>query len=138
MGIEADLPTLPCDRGRLVEGLQNLLQNAVKYMGDQSTPKIWVGARREVDPPVIFVRDNGIGIDPEHHETVFQLFQRVEHSVDGTGIGLALVRGICEAHGGTAWVESEGAGQGSTFCMTLGPGSGNLVHGIHGPALDST
>ena len=119
--VEPDLPTLHCDRGRVVEAIQNLLQNAGKYMGDQESPRIVVGARREASPAVITVRDNGLGIEPQHHEAVFQLFQRVEHSVDGTGIGLALVRGICEAHGGTAWVESAGPGRGSTFCLTLGP-----------------
>ena len=128
--VEPDLPTIHCDRERLVEALQNLLQNAVKYMGDQTTPRITVGARHAANPPVVTVRDNGIGIDPDHHEEVFQLFQRVEHSVDGTGIGLALVRGICEAHGGTAWVESEGVRQGSTFCMTFASGDGTSVDSV--------
>jgi signal transduction histidine kinase len=68
---------------------------------------------------VFFVRDNGIGIESTYHERVFQLFERLEPETPGTGIGLTLVQRIVQAHGGRIWVESEGAGQGSTFCFTL-------------------
>jgi signal transduction histidine kinase len=65
------------------------------------------------------VRDNGIGIEPRYHEKVFGLFERLDVSSDGTGIGLALVKRIIEVHGGRIWVESAGQGHGSTFCFTL-------------------
>ena len=65
------------------------------------------------------MRDNGIGIDPQYHENVFGLFNRLDHNAEGTGIGLALVRRIVEVHGGRIWVESEGMGQGCTFHFVL-------------------
>ncbi len=117
------LPAVHGDRGRLVELMQNLLENAVRYMGDQPSPRIEVGARASEPAPVFFVRDNGIGIDPRYHDKVFGLFERLDpQATQGTGVGLALVQRIVEVHQGRIWVESEGAGRGSTFCFTL-PGA---------------
>ncbi len=115
------LPTVFGDRVRLIEVLQNLIENAVKFFGDQDRPRIEIGARRE-EPPVFFVADNGVGIDPRYHDTVFGLFERLDGQAGGTGIGLALVQRIIEVHGGEIWVESEGEGSGSTFCFTV-PGA---------------
>ncbi len=72
----------------------------------------------------LYVRDNGIGIDPAHHARVFELFHRLDPRVEGTGLGLALARRIVETHGGRIWVESAGAGRGSTFCFSLPSGTG--------------
>ena len=66
-----------------------------------------------------FVEDNGIGIDRDYHDQVFGLFERLDASVDGTGVGLALVKRIIEVHGGEVWVESDGPGQGARFMFTL-------------------
>ncbi len=108
------------DRPRLLEVLQNLLENAVRFMGDQAVPRLTVGERSRDGETVLFVRDNGIGIDPRYHEKIFGLFDRLDPGVEGTGIGLALVKRIVEVHGGRVWVESAGvAGEGSTFCLTL-------------------
>ena len=119
--IAANLPTVFGDRARLVEILQNLLDNAAKFMGDQKQPRIEIGHSGE-DPeggmPIFYVRDNGMGIAPEHHERVFGLFNKLDPKTDGTGIGLALVKRIVEVHGGRIWVQSE-AGKGSTFFFTL-------------------
>ena len=119
--IEKGLPAVYGDRPRLVEVVQNLLDNASKFMGDQREPEIQVGhLKGEVDGDrsVFFVRDNGIGIDPEHYERVFGLFNKLDPRSDGTGIGLALVKRIIEVHGGKIWLES-GTGKGSTFLLTL-------------------
>ena len=117
--IAPDLPVVVGDRPRLLEVLQNLLDNAVKFMGAQPQPRINFGVRRDAEETVCYVRDNGIGIAPRYHEKVFSLFERLDGSSDGTGIGLTLVKRIIEVHGGRIWVESAGEGHGSTFCFTL-------------------
>ena len=114
-----DLPVLHGDRARLLEVVQNLVDNAAKFTTGGESPRILIGARPGPAGPVCFVRDNGIGIDAKHHQRVFGLFERLDPSVEGTGIGLALVKRIVEVHGGQVWVESGGAGQGATFCFTI-------------------
>jgi len=117
--LDPDLPAVYGDRQRLTEVLQNLLDNAAKFMGNQPKPRIQIGQRGEEDgKPVFFVKDNGIGIAPAYHERIFGLFNKLDPQVEGTGIGLALVRRIVEVHGGRIWVESE-AGKGSSFYFTL-------------------
>ncbi len=118
--IAPDLPRISGDRVRLLEVLQNLIENAVKFSGDRLRPRVDVGSRLDGSETVIFVRDNGLGIDPRYHQQIFGLFKRLDTEIDGTGVGLALVKRIIEVHGGRIWVESEGAGRGSTFCFTLG------------------
>jgi signal transduction histidine kinase len=117
--IASDLPVLVGDRPRLLEVLQNLLDNAVKFMGSQPQPRIDIGAGCKGEETVYYVRDNGVGIEPRYHKRIFGLFERLETSGDGTGVGLALVKRIIEVHGGRIWVESDGPGHGSTFCFTL-------------------
>jgi PAS domain S-box-containing protein len=115
------MPVVLVDRLRMVEVFQNLFDNAVKFMGDQPEPHIAVGARENADEVVCYVSDNGSGIDPVHHERIFGLFDRLDKSAKGTGIGLTLVHRIVEVHGGRIWVASEGPGHGSTFYFTLPP-----------------
>jgi len=118
--IDPELPTVRGDRARLVEVLQNLLDNAAKFMGQQAHPRIDVGWRPGPEP-VYYVRDNGVGIDPRYHQKVFGLFEKLDTEGGGTGIGLALAKRIIEVHGGRIWVESEGvADKGTAFCFTLG------------------
>ena len=119
--IMPDLPVVAGDRVRLLEVFQNLLANAVKFMGDQSAPRIEVGLRHDDGEQIVFVHDNGIGIDPRYQEKIFGLFERLDGKVEGTGVGLALVKRIVELHGGRIWIESPGVGYGSTFCFTLAP-----------------
>lgn len=115
----SDLPVLCGDRTRLLEVLQNLIDNAVKYLGAEPRPRIEIGARKDGDEIVCYVRDNGLGIEPRYHDKVFGLFDQLDPNVEGTGIGLALVKRIVEVHGGRVWIESEGKGCGSTFCFTI-------------------
>lgn len=107
------------DRPRLVEVFQNLLDNAVKFLGDEPAPRVEIGAEERGGEIVLYVRDNGIGIDPRHKERLFGLFEKLDPSADGTGIGLALVKRIVEVHGGHIWVESAGPGKGAEFRFTL-------------------
>ena len=118
--IEPDLPTWQGDPARLQQVFQNLVENAVKFMGDQSDPRIRIATRRDRDETVVFVEDNGIGIEPADQVRIFDLFERLHCDAGGgSGVGLAVVQRIIEAHGGRVWVESAGSGQGSTFCFVL-------------------
>lgn len=107
------------DRPRLVEIWQNLIDNAAKYMGEQKTPLIEIGINDSGPEPVFYVCDNGMGIDPEDHETIFGLFQRLDPASDGSGLGLALVKRIVEVNQGRIWVVSAGRDAGSCFYFTL-------------------
>jgi len=114
-----NLPGAFGDRQRIFEVFQNLIDNAAKFMGDQPNPRIDIGQDGEKDgKPVFFVRDNGIGIEPEYKDRIFGLFNKLNSQTEGTGIGLALVKRIIEFHDGGIWVESEPGG-GSTFFFTL-------------------
>ena len=117
--IDPALPTVVGDRIRLLQVFQNLLENAVKFMGDQETPMIEVGLRHDEGEAVIYVKDNGIGIAPHYQDKVFRLFERLNPHIEGSGFGLSLVSRIIDVHRGRIWIESEGEGKGSTFCFTL-------------------
>ncbi|WIV68394.1 PAS domain S-box protein [Natrialbaceae archaeon AArc-T1-2] len=118
--ITADsLPTVEGDGNQLRQVFQNLLDNAIEYSGDEP-PRIHVSADRDGSEWIVSVRDEGIGIDPDDQERIFEVFQRLHtHGEnDGMGIGLALCERIVERHGGEMWVESE-SGDGATFSFTL-------------------
>ena len=106
------------DRLRIEEMLVNLIENSMKYMGGQEHPRIDLGYRSDGDEPAFFVRDNGMGIDPDQHEKVFELFYKIDGGSEGTGVGLTIVNRIIEVHGGRMWIES-GEGQGCTIYLTL-------------------
>lgn len=118
-----DLPVVHVDRMRIVEAMVNLIENSLKYRGEQH-PRIDIGYRNEEGETVFFIRDNGIGIDPSQHEKVFELFYKVNKKSEGTGAGLAIVKRIIDVHGGRIWIESE-LGKGTTVCFTL-PARSNI------------
>jgi signal transduction histidine kinase len=114
-----DLPVVHGDRGNLCRVFQNLIGNAVKFT-EEHTPRICVEAERDAFEWRFAVRDNGIGMSPEHVERIFEPFQRLhgEEDYPGTGIGLAVCERIIDQHGGRIWVSST-PGEGSTFYFTL-------------------
>lgn len=118
--VATNLPDVYGDQARLIEVMQNLLDNAAKYMGNQPDPRIVIGVQPREGESVFFVQDNGLGIAPEYHSKVFGLFEKLDPQSEGTGIGLALVKRIVEVHNGRIWLESI-PGVGTTFYFTLGP-----------------
>lgn len=118
--IQPNLPVVRADPTRLIEIMQNLLSNAIKFMGDQSQPQIEIGydGPDQDGKAILFVRDNGVGIERQYHERIFGLFNRLDPTIEGTGVGLTLVKRIVEIHGGRIWIDSE-LGRGSTFFFTL-------------------
>ena len=117
--IEPDLPVVMANRTQMLEVMQNLIENAAKFSSHQDRLQITIGASDDKDRTICFVRDNGDGIDPEYQQRIFNLFERLDQNIEGTGVGLALVSSIIEVHGGNVWVESEGLGKGSTFYFSL-------------------
>jgi len=117
--VSPNLPLIYGDRIRLREVLENLIDNAVKYMGNQADPQIEIGMRIQENEQIIFVKDNGMGIAPQYHKRVFSLFEKLNPASEGTGVGLALVKRIIETHGGRIWLESDGLEKGSTFSFTI-------------------
>lgn len=124
-GIDVKVPeVLPYIFGvkkRLGQVVDNLMDNAIKYIGeDNPSPCIKVGVNEDKGKQIFFVKDNGIGIEKKYHNKIFGIFQRVPYvnKVEGTGVGLSIVKRIVELHGGQVWVESE-RGKGSTFFFTI-------------------
>ncbi len=117
--IQPDMPRVYVDRSRMLEVALNLLQNALKFSRPGFPVKIRIGAQQNGHRIECWVEDNGIGIAPEYHDLIFGLFNRLDQSYEGTGIGLSLVKSIIEAHRGTIEVESPGEGMGARFVFTL-------------------
>lgn len=119
VNISPDLPIVFGDRIRLREVMENLIDNAAKYTDNRPNPIIEIGAGQKNSNQVIFVRDNGMGIESQHLAKIFDLFEKLDQNSEGTGIGLALIKRIVETHGGKIWVESDGLEKGSTFYFTI-------------------
>ena len=119
MIIVDDFPTVPIDRVRMVQVLQNLVENACRFSGDHDRPYIEIGSFQENAEEVFYVKDHGIGLDPEYQDRVFELFSQLDPSSPGTGLGLALVKKIIEHHNGRVWVRSNDGEPGTTFLFSL-------------------
>ncbi len=121
VSIQDDLPVVPCDEKRLKDVFANLISNAIKFIGNDSLKKIRIGCLKNDEYYKFFVEDTGIGIRPEYHETVFKIFRRLNDiEVEGTGVGLAIVKKIVELHNGKVWVESPIVnGRGAKILFTL-------------------
>ncbi len=130
--VQDGLPEVKVDRRRLVEVLQNLLENASKFVVADRAPRIEIGFRAE--DRAFYVRDNGQGMDPAYLDRIFNIFEKLDPRAEGSGVGLSLVRRIVEAHGGRIWAESVGPGEGTTFWLTLGP----ECFDVPGPQISSS
>jgi signal transduction histidine kinase len=108
------------DPNGLIQSLRNYLDNAVKFTGQVSHPRIEIGSKETTKHLIVWVRDNGVGFDMKDHDRIFDIFQRLNQSeaYPGTGIGLAIVRKAMERMGGRAWAESQ-PGQGATFYLEV-------------------
>ncbi len=117
--VKPDLPYVFGDRIRLLQVMQNLVENAIKFMGDQRNPRIEIGATERPGDVLCYVKDNGSGVDPRNLDRIFGVFDRLDRDVDGSGLGLAIVKRIVEAHGGQVWADSEGLKKGTTVYFNL-------------------
>jgi light-regulated signal transduction histidine kinase (bacteriophytochrome) len=114
-----DLPTVKADESQMVQLFQNLISNGIKFC-ENTKPEIHIEARQENAELVFSITDNGIGMNPENKERIFEIFERLHNrgKYSGSGIGLASCKKIVERHGGHIWAESEPQ-KGSTFHFTL-------------------
>jgi len=115
---ESDLILL-ADRLRLCQIWQNLIENALKYRHDDRILRIELGVQQMSGETTFFVRDNGIGINPQYQTKIFGIFEKLDQNSPGAGLGLSMIQRIIEKCGGRVWVESEGVGKGSCFFFTL-------------------
>jgi len=113
------MPEIKADRQRMREVFQNLIENAIKYMGGQPEPRVEIGFSSGDGMNRFFVKDNGIGIEKTYFGKLFKLFEKLNPRSEGSGIGLALTKKIIDFHGGRIWVESEGKDKGCTFFFTI-------------------
>jgi PAS domain S-box-containing protein len=113
-----ELPVVSADEGQMIQLFQNLIGNAIKFSG--KSPIVHISAREEINHLIFSVKDNGIGIEQQYFERIFQIFQKLhpKDEYEGNGIGLAICRRIVDRHGGKIWVESQ-KGKGSTFYFIL-------------------
>jgi PAS domain S-box-containing protein len=117
--IAPDLPEVYVDHARIREAMVNLIENSIKFSGNRPDPVIRIGMEGSPAEPIFFVRDNGIGIEPRYLDRIFNLFEKLDPSIPGTGIGLPIVKRIIEVHGGRIWADSEGENKGTTIRFTL-------------------
>ncbi len=134
--IDTPMPVLNGEKARFRQVFQNLIDNAIKYMGEGPLREIHVGCHIRATEAEFYIRDTGVGIDPDDIEKVFFIFRRGKNpatkNIVGKGVGLASVKSIIETYSGTIWVEST-LGQGSTFHFTI---NGQYVASV--PALART
>ncbi len=118
--VEGKLPVIKAEKTHIEQLFQNLIGNALKFT-DGRPPVVIISAEKSGEQYTFMCRDNGIGMEMQYKEKIFQIFQRLNsrEEYEGTGMGLAICRKIVESHGGRIWVESEGMGKGSTFKFTL-------------------
>jgi signal transduction histidine kinase len=138
------LPRIVCDKARVTEVFRNLITNAVKY-NDKAEPMVEIGflesagSDQGAERNVFYVKDNGIGIDPEYHQEIFRIFKRLQSAPDGpdngTGVGLTFVKKIVERHGGRIWLESQPS-KGTVFYFSLNRRRNEAARNSHERRID--
>lgn len=121
--VQDDIPVVRVDKERIADVIERLISNAIHYGCTHASPRIRIGGLTTAGEARFFVSDNGPGIPDRYHQKIFDLFERLDSRVEGTGAGLAIVKRSLETHGGRAWVEST-PGQGATFWLAF---PGNLL-----------
>jgi light-regulated signal transduction histidine kinase (bacteriophytochrome) len=120
--IQPDMPVIKCDRIKMSEVFLNLVNIAIKFSSKnkKENPKVEIGYVDEGEFHKFYVKDNGIGIDPQYHQQIFGIFKRLHTAkeYEGTGAGLSIVKRVIDDHGGKIWIESE-LGKGATFYFTI-------------------
>lgn len=117
--VEENLPNIYGDRNRIIQVFGNLLDNAIKYMGDQQKGVVYIKAQQSEEKIQFSVSDNGSGMEEKSLKKLFSPFQRFHSNVKGTGLGLYMIKQIIESHNGSIYAESEGTGKGTTFYVIL-------------------
>ncbi|MEM9076432.1 MAG: two-component regulator propeller domain-containing protein [Bacteroidota bacterium] len=117
--VDKNLPKIHGDRNRMIQVFENLLDNAIKYMGNQNAPAIRIEATGLENENQFMIIDNGSGLDKKELDKLFVPFERFDSSVEGSGLGLYMVKKIVEAHNGSISAKSEGKNRGSTFVIAL-------------------
>ncbi len=117
--IYEEMPSIVADEPQMTQLFQNLIGNALKFHGEEA-PKVEISAARKGNDWIFSVKDNGIGIDPQYKDRIFEIFQRLHtrEEYSGTGIGLTIAKKIVERHGGRIWVDGE-PGKGTTFSFSI-------------------
>ena len=134
--ISDPLPALDAVESQLVRVFSNLISNGIKYCPPGRKPHIHIATNEQADEFVFSVKDNGIGVDMQYAESIFEMFKRLHtEEYEGSGIGLAVCRAVIERHGGRIWLESQ-SGQGSTFIFTLPGPRSTMLAGIESHAED--
>ncbi len=120
--VQKNMPTIRCDRIKLGEVFFNLINNALKFSSKNNLkkPRVEVCYVNDTDDHKFFVKDNGIGIEPQYHQKIFGIFKRLhkQSEYEGTGVGLSIVKRIIDDHQGKVWVESD-LGKGAIFYFTI-------------------
>lgn len=118
--VEEGLPDVVVDRQYYLQVIENLITNASRYSREaENGSLVKIGIINNPEEKICYVKDNGLGIEAQYLEKVFDLFEKLDANSDSTGVGLAIVKRIIEAHGGRIWAESQGLGQGTTFFFTI-------------------